>query len=309
MRLFLALRFAVPYGVLAFLLAAPALLAQPLPDTTAPWRYFPLAVGNVWEYDFVDNGQNPPWTERQYVEKDTVVAGHRYFVLNQLVFNTEGVPFPPARRDLFRFDTLAAQVIWRLNGEELAYTCPLDAAFNSVIPCQGQQTSVEGGYDEVVVFEDEEGPDTVRTAVKTYAHNFGLDARYAAGIGPLYRSCMDCPVRTLRAAIIDGVEYGEVQYPPVSAEPGAPVAAFALAVSPNPARGSTTLSLTLLAPGSVRVAVYDARGREVAVVLSGARAAGRHAVAFDAAALPGGVYFARAEAGGAVVTRPITIVR
>ncbi|HYE94762.1 MAG TPA: T9SS type A sorting domain-containing protein, partial [Rubricoccaceae bacterium] len=62
-------------------------------------------------------------------------------------------------------------------------------------------------------------------------------------------------------------------------------------------------------PISVRVAVYDGLGREVGLLVSGVRPAGRHEVAFDGSVLPPGVYFVRAEAGGHVVTRPLTVLR
>ncbi|HYE95343.1 MAG TPA: T9SS type A sorting domain-containing protein, partial [Rubricoccaceae bacterium] len=102
----------------------------------------------------------------------------------------------------------------------------------------------------------------------------------------------------------------------VANEPEAPGVPFALSVSPNPSSGTASIALTLSRAGAVRVGVYDALGREVAVLLSGTRAAGRHAIPFDASALPLGVYFVRAETEGSrretaghVVTRPLTVVR
>ncbi|HYE96431.1 MAG TPA: T9SS type A sorting domain-containing protein, partial [Rubricoccaceae bacterium] len=92
-------------------------------------------------------------------------------------------------------------------------------------------------------------------------------------------------------------------------EPAPETPASALTLAPNPLRASATLALTLARPGSVRLAVYDGLGREVAVLLSGTWAAGRHEVVFNAATLPPGVYFLRAEAGGSAVTRVLTVLR
>jgi hypothetical protein len=61
--------------------------------------------------------------------------------------------------------------------------------------------------------------------------------------------------------------------------------------------------------GPVRLAVYDALGREVAVVAEGWRAAGAHEAALDAAALPAGVYLARLTAGARTATRRLTVAR
>jgi hypothetical protein len=69
------------------------------------------------------------------------------------------------------------------------------------------------------------------------------------------------------------------------------------------------LTFTLAAPGPVRLAVYDVLGREVTVLVEGVRSAGRHEVAFDGSALPGGVYLVRLNSGGSAATRALTLVR
>jgi mannose/cellobiose epimerase-like protein (N-acyl-D-glucosamine 2-epimerase family) len=80
---------------------------------------------------------------------------------------------------------------------------------------------------------------------------------------------------------------------PVPAEPSAPVAGLALeAAAPNPFTAQTRLAYTLDRPTSVRLAVYDALGREVAVLAEGPQPAGRHTATLAAALAPG-VYLAR----------------
>jgi hypothetical protein len=80
----------------------------------------------------------------------------------------------------------------------------------------------------------------------------------------------------------------------VGTEDGAP-GEFALsAPQPNPARGAVAFWLDLPEASRVRVAAFDALGREVAVVAVGARASGRHALAW-AAGVPAGVYVIRAQ--------------
>jgi hypothetical protein len=86
--------------------------------------------------------------------------------------------------------------------------------------------------------------------------------------------------------------------------PGPPpeAAPRALAVEPNPARGSCTLRYTLAAPCEGSLVVYDAAGRRVRLLEHGTLARGPHAAAWDGRtddgrAAPGGVYFARLRAG------------
>jgi catechol 2,3-dioxygenase-like lactoylglutathione lyase family enzyme len=80
-------------------------------------------------------------------------------------------------------------------------------------------------------------------------------------------------------------------------EDGPVVTAVAFAVSPNPGRGRTTFSFALPASGRARLAVYDAAGREVALLVDGEVPAGRHEAHWNAAAAPG-VYFARLDVPG-----------
>jgi hypothetical protein len=79
--------------------------------------------------------------------------------------------------------------------------------------------------------------------------------------------------------------------------------------TPNPFRGAATLRFTLPEAARVRLAVYDALGRTVAVLVDGEREAGAHAVGFEASALPAGVYVARLEAAGQALTQRLTLVR
>lgn len=90
--------------------------------------------------------------------------------------------------------------------------------------------------------------------------------------------------------------------------PPPPVAAVALAASPNPARGSCAFGYTLARQTNGSLEIYDAGGRRVRVLEAGTLAGGAHAVRWDGRdaagrAQPGGVYFARLRAGGRDETR------
>ncbi len=96
---------------------------------------------------------------------------------------------------------------------------------------------------------------------------------------------------------------------------GATRAALSFAApSPNPARGSATLRYSLSARGHVKLALFDAAGRRVATVADGVMEAGEHSATLalrdDAGReLPAGLYLARLEAEGRVLTRRIAAVR
>ena len=82
-----------------------------------------------------------------------------------------------------------------------------------------------------------------------------------------------------------------------------------LEVYPNPSRGAATVALTLSEPSEVRVVVYDVLGRAVAVLHAGPLGAGEHALAFESAGLPAGVYLVRAEGSGFSAAHRLTVVR
>ncbi len=83
---------------------------------------------------------------------------------------------------------------------------------------------------------------------------------------------------------------------------------------PNPFNPETVISYELAAAGRVRLAVYDAVGREVRVLVNEQRTAGRYQVRWDGlngmgAQAPSGMYFYRITSGGKSQTRTMALVR
>ncbi len=92
-------------------------------------------------------------------------------------------------------------------------------------------------------------------------------------------------------------------------EPTAPAAGPTAITSayPNPASGLSRVRYNLATAGTVRLAVYDALGREVAVLVDGQLAASTYVADFDASSLAPGVYVVRLQADGAVHTARVTV--
>jgi hypothetical protein len=94
---------------------------------------------------------------------------------------------------------------------------------------------------------------------------------------------------------------------PVASEPPlATGSALRLAVSPNPSSDAIALTLEAARAGVVRVAVYDALGREVAAVHDGPLVAGVHRFSWEAAGLAPGLYVIRASNADATATVTLT---
>lgn len=92
-------------------------------------------------------------------------------------------------------------------------------------------------------------------------------------------------------------------------EPALPAPVLALSVHPNPARGFSLLRLDVPEAGRVKVSVFDALGRRVAVLHDGPLAAGSHTLRFEASDLPSGVYAVRASTEAGTVAQRITLLR
>ena len=82
-----------------------------------------------------------------------------------------------------------------------------------------------------------------------------------------------------------------------------------LRVGPNPIRDRAQFAFTTAEAADVTLAVYDALGREVAMVLDRRLEAGAHSVAFDAAQVPAGTYVYRLRVGETVETGRMTVIR
>jgi hypothetical protein len=80
-----------------------------------------------------------------------------------------------------------------------------------------------------------------------------------------------------------------------------------LPVVPNPFNPSTLVRYEVSTPSWIHLRVFDAQGRAVATLMRGQVPAGRHAVRWDAASRPSGVYFVELAGPGRSETRKIVL--
>jgi hypothetical protein len=83
----------------------------------------------------------------------------------------------------------------------------------------------------------------------------------------------------------------------------------ALTASPNPSEGPVTVRFALAAPAEARIEVLDVLGRRVALLHDGPMEAGPHALAWEGAGAPDGVYVVRLTAAEVMQTLPVTLLR
>ena len=70
---------------------------------------------------------------------------------------------------------------------------------------------------------------------------------------------------------------------------------------PNPFNPSTNIGYQLPGRSHVTIRIYDITGREAGLLLDDFQPAGRHSITFDAAGLPGGIYFYKLIIGGHLI--------
>jgi len=286
------------------------------PDTTAPWRYFPLHVGDAWEYySYATGGRR-----RVDVLGEETINGQHYFMQRSRTYDADGNVTGTSGPSPVRFDTSTSTArfyVEAIDEELLIFPCPLNVAFGDEIECPERKPPFEvgGGYDGTLAFGGEfpgTGPDTVRTAVKTY-YSFDpgdtLDYRYAADIGFVFFEG-ELGAEGIYYARVNDVEYGQAVYP-VAEEPGPPESeALALKVFPNPFRERFTVTLDLPQAGAARLEVVDVLGRVVRSRDLGVLPLGRHEVQLRTADLAAGPYLVRLVAGEALrATRTVTRLR
>ncbi|HEX8386265.1 MAG TPA: T9SS type A sorting domain-containing protein, partial [Rubricoccaceae bacterium] len=226
---------------------------------------------------------------RRTVERDTLIAGARYFVEVERRYTTASAPLGRSER-LLRF--CGATLVRRDGSADVPASCPLDADFDSDVACdlfgltayvfpQGSGPSVPGGFVQ---------------AGKAYETSSDSWEGYTAGVGLVGTQFWSSPF-TLRYARVGGeVVFGSVI---VADEPAAtPAGALALRVAPNPTAGPLALALTLPEAQTVTVEAFDALGRRV-WRHEAALGAGEQTLTVDASAWAPGVYVVRATAGGA----------
>ena len=78
---------------------------------------------------------------------------------------------------------------------------------------------------------------------------------------------------------------------------------------PNPFNPQTNITFNLAKSGHVRLAVYNIRGQEVAVLLDEVRPNGNHNVTFDASKFTSGIYYYKLKTNQGVQTKKMLLVK
>jgi hypothetical protein len=321
------LYFLFPALLLMALLPAHAQTQEEIDEAL---RYYPLEVGNYWEYEDEYTGLPPEETVYYSIEvvADTVLAnGQEYKKLRSIntpyqahyEFDvTTNAANQRVAYYLERVDEATANIYqWKPDEEDLFREVLIDSLLTPMGEHHDarrwpnlENLEAKRQWDEGVtlsLFGDEV---SIRiftiyglSEIEYYlAENFGL-SYILAGEGDYSISNLIYFKDHL------GNEYGDAVLVSTPEEPEVPQAAALGRNYPNPFNPSTTIPFELSTSAHVRLEVYDMLGRRVALLIDEPRRAGDHTARFEAENLPSGIYLARMQTGSEVLTQKMILVK
>jgi hypothetical protein len=274
---------------------------------------FPLAVGNLWTYDY----------RTRDIEEDVTFSdsGSAYYtVLDRMITLDSTRWLVRERRDIIhcinywpptpdtcflRQDSSTFELIENHQGRHHLYrNRPHSEVWHSVFPF---------GYDLVdttMVFRyakvDSTGVHKFRTRASPFSlmqYDFAF-RRNVGGVSCTGRSLPTGNSLTTNHQLLNSIIVAVRD--PVNAEPHE----FALHQNyPNPFNPSTNIGFRIVDFGSVSLKVFDVLGAEIATLVNEEMKPGNYERVFDASGLASGVYLYRLTAGGFVQTRKLIVIR
>ncbi len=278
---------------------------------------FPAATLYNVQYKFLFNGAYECTDGQQ----------NRGFTLNDVTHDTTNVQVLPLAT-FNRCDRTghAIAVTWRVNSRYMPMAhSPSDSMFvnGALAPLTWDQPPLpahrlldngvapdlvagDGIYSGTVTFPD--------SSARTGEYKFWFKGEYEClGIQPNRTLALNDTFTVANPQVI-AVDWNVCQTTGIDRTPGGARGVLTLSpVAPSPSRGHVSLSVSLAQAGFVRVLVTDATGRLVRELVNGPRPAGAISVRWDGRdtdgrTAPRGVYFVRAESGGAHEARRIVLL-
>jgi len=309
------------------------LIAQTQEEINEALKYYPLEVGNYWEYKVVSQTHPfPPETNHYSIEVvgDTTFANGVIYQKLRAV-NSEFLMCGPNYESTVtenengqrvstyfeRIDSLTANVYqWKPISEHPYNEVLIDSLLLEIdevtmlsrCPLAADEESYRFWYPVVVFGEQYEDTYTIEIVllipvIYSLAKNFGFVEVLGSGEGGVSTH------ELIYFRDHEGNEFGEAFDVSTPTQTEIPQRATLLSNYPNPFNPSTTIPYELNQSADVRLEVYDMLGRRVALLVNETRQAGRHTAVFEAGSLSSGVYIARLVAGEQVFSRKMVLVK
>lgn len=272
------------------------------PDTTDWRRYFPLAVGNAWEYR--QTSSQSRGTSYFYVEvaSDTTVNEITYYRTRSRYRGSTYLAYDTTRHIVVGTDTL---------GGKLANADPTYDAFMDAPPDLQSGSAYRSGISI--------GDSSVTAPIKEFGDLGGCyptGSRFAKDIGPILYTAdgwgtgLIFKEELIYAKVGERI-YGERATGTGRESPDLPAGKKIKieALYPNPTRARTRLRFVAAQPQRVEIYLYDAMGRKLRQVRDQRYGAGKQEITFAAGDLTAGVYYVTVKGETMRVARALAVVK
>ena len=256
-----------------------------------PQMYFPLQVGNRWQYSEVPGN----YSESKAIKDTLMPNGHTYTVVQGELFN-----------GVFRQDSSYVLIYnSSTNGESIYYDFTHKAGDTLSLYINDEDTIITTVYEEGerLMFGQQRHYMSFLTKSTTstmYGINSVTDSLGFTGYNG------EVLAYGLSGAIINGKEYGIILSVD-GKEKNLPILYELLQNYPNPFNPNATIEFQLNLPGNVSINVYDVLGNKIKTLLSEYINAGRHNVVFNGENLSSGIYFYTINVNGISETKSMVL--
>jgi hypothetical protein len=261
--------------------------------------YYPLQVGNQWDYgeiDFHTPGQYH-YLYSVHILGDTIMPNGLTYAIQSGNFGPQFLRQSGPRVYAFLENKDSVLYDFTLEDGDTAFFFK-DSTYYTLVTVNIGQTQVFGK--------------SLKAWYYTRTTNTSSDggARYtiADSIGRTYIFIDGGYTDYLMGAVINGTRYGTV----TRVTPKGDIRPYdfrLLQNYPNPFNPNTTIKFELPKTSQVNLRVIDILGREVTVLVNERRDAGVHEVKFDGSNLASGVYFYRLQEGDYVASKKMLVVK
>lgn len=117
------------------------------------------------------------------------------------------------------------------------------------------------------------------------------------------------PTNSSAAPLTDVVIHRARLVAPLTAAAPVPGQTLEMELFPNPVAGQLTINMRTQSAGQVQAAVYDLQGRLVETLMEQPLQSGSHTLAWNAAAVPQGLYVLRIVSPEGIATRQVAVTR
>lgn len=276
-------------------------------QTPDPYKFFPSAVGNVWEYS---SGLRTEILRDSVAQDSSVylwvpnyeVPLYRVDRFFNVFWDPVGGIFGPGANWLYYKLNADSGDYWIVDTHHIVDTFYVYKLAKVSSIFEGFFYDRFTTFKEITYYQDQ--PDSILNEfswpelIETLAYGIGVVSVFAVEGGP---------IRILQGCIIDGDTIGVI----TSAKDEQNIVnSFELFQNyPNPFNPTTTIKFSISGPQKVKLIVYSLLGEEIKVLVDEYKSSGTHSIIFDADGLPSGVYICSLIAGKNTLSKKLILLK